>query len=102
MFFFKINSDDLSQKIQRSGYVAHYELSFVISFSLLLFFTGVTAGLLIGKLLIDKEDDVDKCQGNYASSANWGGTVTQGGVEEPVLEAIVDMMNADNIKENLK
>ena len=35
-------------------------------------------------------------------SANWGGTVTQGGVEKPVLEVIVDMMNADNIKENLK
>ena len=30
-------------------------------------------------------------------SANWGGTVTQGGVEKPVLEAIVDMMNAKNI-----
>ena len=31
-----------------------------------------------------------------------GGTVTQGGNEKPVLEAIVDMMNAENIKENLK
>ena len=96
-------SDDSSQKIQQRGYVAHYELSFFITFSLLLFFIGVTTGLLIGKLAVDKEDDLDKeCQNNYASSANWGGMVTQGGVEKPVLEAIVNMMNAENIKENLK
>ena len=65
----------------------------------------MTAGLLIGNLVADnyyKEDDVDKCQGNYASSADWGGTVTKGGVKKPVLEAIVHMMNADNIKENLR
>ena len=36
------------------------------------------------------------------SSANWGGTVTQGGVERPVLEVIADMMNTENVKENLR
>lgn len=36
------------------------------------------------------------------SSENWGQTVTQGGVQKPVLEAIVDMMKADNIDYNLK
>ena len=36
-------------------------------------------------------------------SANWGGTVTtQDGVQKPVLEAIVDMISAENIKENLR
>ena len=45
--------------------------------------------------MFDKEDDNDDL------SANWGGMVTQDGVQKPVLEAIVDMMNADNIKENL-
>ena len=35
-------------------------------------------------------------------SANWGGTVTQDGVQKPVLEAIVDMMKAENIMENLR
>ena len=55
----------------------------------------MAAGLLIGKLVFDKEDDNDDF------SANWGGMVTQDGVQKPVLEAIVDMMNADNIKENL-
>ena len=36
------------------------------------------------------------------SSANWGGTVTQDGVQKPVLEAIMDMMSAENIEENLR
>ena len=52
-------------------------------------------GLLIGKVVFNEET-------GGQPSANWGGTVTQGGVEKPVLEAIVDMMNPDNIKENLR
>ena len=49
--------------------------------------------------MFDKEDDKN---GGQTSLANWGGMVTQGGVQKPVLEAIVDMMKADNIKENLR
>ena len=56
---------------------------------------------MIGKLVFDKKDD-SKSDGSTASSENWGGMVTQDGVQRPVLEAIVDMMKADNIKENLK
>ena len=67
----------------------------IIFLSVSLFFIGAAAGLLIGKLVFDKEDDNDDL------SANWGGMVTQDGVQKPVLEAIVDMMNADSIKENL-
>ena len=55
--------------------------------------------------MLDKEDDKNRDKNGSqcnASSANWGGMVTQGGVQKPVLEAIVDMMKADNIKENLK
>ena len=47
--------------------------------------------------MLDKETE-----GQLTSSANWGGTVTQGGVQKPVLEAIVDMMKAENIRENLR
>jgi len=36
------------------------------------------------------------------SSANWGEIVTQDGVQKPVLEAIMDMMKAENIMDNLK
>ena len=46
--------------------------------------------------MFDKEDDKN------ASLANWGGMVTQDGFQKPVLEAIVDMMKAENIKENLR
>ena len=63
--------------------------------SLSLFFIGVTVGLLIGKLVFNEET-------GGQSSANWGGTVTQGGVQKPVLDAIVDMMSAENIEENLR
>ena len=73
-----------------------YRLILITFLALSLFFVGVAAGLLIGKLVFDKEDDKN------ASSANWGGMVTQGGVQKPVLEAIVDMMKAENIKENLR
>ena len=55
----------------------------------------MTVGLLIGKLVFDVET-------GGQPSANWGGTVTQGGVQKPVLEAIVDMMSAENIEENLR
>ena len=48
--------------------------------------------------MFDKEDDNN---GN-TSSAKWGGMVTKDGVERPVLQAIVDMMNAENIEDNLK
>ena len=36
------------------------------------------------------------------SSASWGGMVTQGGVQKPVFEAIVEMMKVENIKQNLR
>ena len=61
----------------------------------MLFFIGVATGVLLGKLVFD-----DETKG--PSSANWGGTVTQDGVQKPVLEAIVDMMDANNIEEYLK
>ena len=60
-----------------------------------MFVTGVAAGLLVGKLVFNEGS-------GGQPSANWGETVTQGGVEKPVLEVIVDMINAENIKENLK
>ena len=56
---------------------------------------------MIDKLTFDKEDESEGSL-SCTSSANWGGMVTQGGVQKPVLEAIVDMMNASNIKENLR
>ena len=86
-------SDFSSQRTQRTG---RYRLILITFLALSLFFIGVAAGLLIGKLVFDKEDDKN------ASLANWGGMVTQGGVQKPVLEAIVDMMKAENIKENLR
>ena len=49
--------------------------------------------------MFDKDDDKN---GRQTSSTNWGGMVTQDGVQKPVLEAIVDMMKAENIKENLR
>ena len=73
----------------------------IIFLSLLLFLFGLAIGILIGKLVFDEKDD-DKSDGSTASSENWGGMVTQDGVQRPVLEAIVDMMKAENIKENLK
>ena len=51
-----------------------------------LFFIRVVAGLLIGKLVFDKDDDKN---GGQTSSTNWGGMVAQDGVQKPVLEAIV-------------
>ena len=43
-------------------------------------------------LVLDKEDEKSKGQ---TLSDNWGGMVTQGGVQQSVLEAIVDMMKAE-------
>ena len=40
--------------------------------------------------MLDKEDDKNEGQ---TSSANWGGMVTQGGVQKSVLEAIVEAQN---------
>ena len=68
---------------------------YIILLLLTLFVTGVAAGLLAGKLVFNEEN-------GGQSSANWGGMVIQGGVQKPVLEAIVDMMNTENIKENLR
>ena len=68
---------------------------YIILLLLTLFVTGVAAGLLVGKLVLNEEN-------GGQSSANWGGMVIQGGVQKPVLEAIVDMMNTENIKENLR
>ena len=70
-----------------------------ILFALSLFFIRVATGLLIGKLVFDKEDDKN---GDQTSLANWGEMMTQGGVQKSVLEAIVDMMKAENIKKNLR
>ena len=92
-------SDVASQSTKRRGHISRCRLACLILLALSLFFIGVAAGLLIGKLVFDKEDDKN---GDQTSSANWGGMVTQGGVQKPVLEAIVDMMKAENIKENLR
>ena len=90
------HSDTTAKIAQKRGeYFVRYRLIFVIFLSVTLFFIGATAGLLIGKLVFDKETE---CK----SSANWGEVVTQGGVQKPVLEAIVDMMKAENIMNNLK
>ena len=93
------HSDITSQSAYRRGRLVRCKLLCITFLSLLLFFIGAATGLLVGKLLLDKEDDNN---GGHTSSYNWGGTVTQDGVEKPVLEAIVDMMNVDNIKENLR
>ena len=90
-------SDVASQSTKRRGHIGRCRLACLIFLALSLFFIGVAAGLLIGKLVFDKEDE-----GLNASPANWGGMVTQGGIQKSVLEAIVDMMKAENIKENLR
>ena len=89
-----IHSGVEAQNAQRDC-TNHCRLIFVALISIVLFFIGVATGLLLGKLVFD-----DETKG--PSSANWGGTVTQDGVQKPVLEAIVDMMDANNIEENLK
>ena len=86
------HSDSSFQSTQRRSWIIH---GYRIFLFLTLFVTGVAAGLLVGRLVFN-EGSGDQ------PSANWGGTVTQGGVEKPVLEAIADMMNAENIKENLR
>ena len=89
------HSDVVSQRTQGRSSIVNCQLLYITLLSLSLVFIGVVLGLLIGKAIFDEET-------GGQSSANWGGTVTQGGVEKPVLQAIVDMMNADNIEENLK
>ena len=88
-------SDVASQRTQRRNSVVNCQLIYIILLFLSLVFIGILLGLLIGKVVFNEEI-------RDQPSANWGGTVTQGGVEKPVLEAIVDMMNPDNIKENLR
>ena len=95
-------SDITSKSTRKGGYYPRYRPFCIIFLSLLLFLFGLAAGLLIGKLVFDKDDDTNGGQSLNVSSTNWGGMVTQDGVQKPVLEAIVDMMKAENIKENLK
>ena len=92
-------SDITSKSTRKGGYYPRYRPFCIIFLSFLLFLFGVAAGVLIGKLVFDKDDDKN---GGQTSSTNWGGMVTQDGVQKPVLAAIVDMMKAENIKENLK
>ena len=92
-------SDVASQNTKRRGHTGRCRLVCITLLILSLFFIGAAAGLLIGKLVFDKGDDKN---GGKTLSANWGGMVTQGGVQKPVLEAIVDMMKPENIKENLR
>ena len=82
-------SDLPSQNTQRRGWIVHCYLIFLSLIPLILFVTGVAAGLLIGKAIFE--------EAGGQPSAYWGLRVTQGGVEKPVLEAIVDKMNAKNI-----
>ena len=95
------HSDITSKSTWNKGRCTRYRPFCIIFLSLLLFLIGATTGILIGKLVFDKEDESEGSL-SCTSSANWGGMVTQGGVQKPVLEAIVDMMNASNIKENLR
>ena len=93
-------SDVTSKSRGKERCYSRYRPFCIIFLSLLLFIFGLAIGILIGKLVFDEKDD-GKSDGS-ASSGNWGGMVTQDGVQKPVLEAIVDMMKAENIKENLK
>ena len=96
---FHTHSDVASQNKKRRGHVRPCcQLICVVLLAFSLFFIGVAAGVLIGKLVFDKDDK----NGGQTSSTNWGRMVTQDGVQKPVLEAIVDMMKAENIKENLR
>ena len=95
-------SDITSKSARKGGCYPRYQPFCIIFLSLLLFLFGLAAGVLIGKLVFDKDDDINGGQSLNVSSTNWGGMVTQDGVQKPVLEAIVDMMKAENIKENLK
>ena len=52
--------------------------------------------------MFDKDNESDGAQSYSPSAADWGGTVTQDGIQKPVLEAIVDLMSAENIEENLR
>lgn len=92
---------DKSELTRKKGYVAKYRPYCIIILSVLLFFIGLAAGVLIGKLAFDKEDDKNVNQ-NYSSSADWGGMVTEGGVQKSVFDAVADAMKAENIMENLK
>ena len=95
-------SDVTSKSRGKERCYSRYRPFCIILLSLLLFIFGLAIGILIGKLVFDKDDDNEShMQGT--SSENWGGMVrNQSGVEKPVLEAIVDMMKAENIKENLR
>ena len=92
-------SDVSSQSTRRRGHIGCCRLICITLLAFSLFLIGVAVGLLIGKLVFDKDDDKN---GGQISSTNWGGMVTQDGVQKPVLEAIVDMMKTENIKENLR
>ena len=76
------HSDITSQSAYRRGRLVRCKLLCITFLSLSLFFIGAATGLLAGKLLINKEDDNND---GYTSSASWGGTVTQDGVESQCL-----------------
>ena len=97
---FHTHSDVASQNKRRRSHIGPCcRLACITLLAFSLFFIGVAVGLLIGKLVFDKDDDKN---GGQTSSTNWGGMVTQDGIQKPVLEAIVDMMKAENIEENLR